>query len=172
MQVLRHQIHPDVFTPEELDKLLRAARKQIPQLRGSPLWLGDFQMQKWELDTAQIPGALVPFVAKLASVAPPPFPYNYVFLQRYEVGEGVRWHRDPRNNLWGTLIAPFGEYTGAETSIRYQPEEEAETCQVLPGTALWLPCTVSGRQGPHHSVSNVTSGERWALILNTIHRES
>lgn len=33
---------------------------------------------------------------------------------------------------------------------------------------LVLECTIDGKQGPHHRVNKVTSGTRYALILNTI----
>jgi hypothetical protein len=94
--------------------------------------------------------------------------FNTVFLQRYDVGDFVRLHRDPKNNTGYTIIAVLGDFDGAETTIHRGDVSERFTLQA--GDVLVLPCYMNDIQGDSHEVSPVTRGTRYAIILNTIQR--
>jgi hypothetical protein len=133
------------------------------ELRHSPNFLGSFGYQQYT--AATLPPALLPFVQKLKAGRSTLF--NRVFVQHYGVtppGESysVKPHRDPRNNVEETIIAPFGQWRGARHYVL------GGHMDVRPGYSLVLPCTQNGKQGPMHSVSRIDEGQRWALILNRI----
>ena len=150
------------FFPES--RHLEAARG-VP-LRPAPRWLGNFSFRVWgggTPDPVPFPVELADLVVQLQQqVASQQF--NTVYLQRYDRGHQVLEHRDPKNNLGYTVIGTFGTWEGATTSVR---EPENLSFRMGAGDVAVLPCTLNGKQGPRHSVSRVTYGTRWALILGT-----
>lgn len=149
-----------IFFPAEQ---YEEAARGIP-LRPCPRWLGNFSFRFWGGGTPDP----VPFPAELASLVValeeqvPTQDFNTVYLQRYERGQEVRPHRDPRSNVGYTVIGTFGKWEGGITSVF-----GAESFQMRAGDAAVLPCTISGVQGPQHQVTPVKRGTRWALILGT-----
>ena len=130
-----------------------------------PRWLGNFSFKMfgkaYRRNYGRTPEPLRTAAVELASLRPQQV-FTTVFLQRYTVGQQVLAHRDPRNNVGVTVIGVFGDFTGAVSHVGN------ESLQLNSGDVLVLPCTINGVQGPRHSVSPVTSGTRYALILNTI----
>lgn len=108
------------------------------------------------------PDGLKPIADAMAQAVPDQ-DFNAAFIQRYDVGDFVAPHRDPRTNTGYTLILVLGQFEGAISTIEgYEPFQLKQT------DMLKLECTINGKQGPLHSVSPVTEGIRYALILNTI----
>lgn len=130
--------------------------------RPVPDFLGEFSFCTYN-STGALPRVFAPLAQDLATFADHQR-FNAAFIQRYQPEDFVLWHRDPRNNIDHTLIAIFGEFTGAISDV------DGIHFQLTHGDVLKLPCTINGVQGPPHSVSPVLSGTRYALILNTIER--
>jgi len=133
--------------------------------RPCPAFLGNFQFAMFGDVYGRYHGALPPglhHLAKRMAALYPQEEFNAAFVQRYDLGAYVKAHKDPMNNLNRTLIAIFGDFEGAETTVG------GEKFTARPGDLVELPCTVNGVRGPRHQVSPVTSGCRYALILNTI----
>ena len=159
------QLHACAFEPKQSH---REVAEDTP-LRPCPKWLGNFSFRQWggkHPDPFPFPAGLAELVPTLEALVPAQ-KFNTVFLQRYERGQAVYEHRDPKNNLGHTVIGLFGEWTGG-TSIISFGDDDVNTFDLQPGNALVMACTIDGKQGPLHSVSPVLSGTRWALILNTI----
>jgi hypothetical protein len=138
------------------------------KLRPCPKWLGDFRFAYWSLNGVNalpFPKALLPLVVRLDALVPAQV-FDTVFVQKYEQGESVKPHRDPKSNTGHTVVGIFGEFEGATVAVESVPEDRAYT--VRPGDAYVLPCTINGVQGPRHRVTPVTYGVRYALILNTM----
>lgn len=141
--------------------------------RPCPNWLGNFQFKIY--NEKESPSEELMVVAKSIlkeleerSKAATPIQeagkqiFNTIFVQKYESGEFVKPHRDPRSNVGYTVIIPFGEYTGGKHLI------EGKEAEVNPGDVLIMPCTIGYSMGPRHSLSEIESGTRYALIFNTI----
>lgn len=137
----------------------RAAFGRLPY-RPVPAFLGDFSFVSYS-GIPTLPKALRSLAGWLTTLAPEQ-EFNAAFIQRYREGESVRRHRDPLNNVGYTLIAVLGEFEGAVSEV------DGREFQLRDGDVLKLECTIDGVQGPPHSVSPVTAGIRYALILNTI----
>jgi hypothetical protein len=135
------------------------------QLRPCPPWLGNFSFRiygdVYGRYHGELPLNLRIQAQRMAQLVPNEV-FNACFLQRYRAGELVKPHRDPANNINCTLIGIFGDFQGATTTVA------GKEFQVRAGDVVKLPCTVNGVRGPEHQVSAVTSGTRWALILNAI----
>lgn len=130
-----------------------------------PSWLGQFQIKMYGEAYGRNHGKLPPALRALAldlTKLVPEQQFTTCFVQKYKQGSFVSPHRDPKNNIGYTLIALFGSWIGGKTIVENVEYETA------PGTVCKLPCTFNGYQGPRHSVTEITSGIRYALILNTI----
>ena len=98
--------------------------------------------------------------------------FNTIFIQKYEAGTSVKKHRDPRNNIGYIIIAVFGDYDGAVSRIYHEETSGSTSFHLKPGDVLVLPCTIDGKQGPAHEVSEIEDGTRYAIILNTIIKDN
>jgi hypothetical protein len=148
------------FLPQsDLDILLKEAEEVT--YRPCPGWLGNFNFKVYDKRSGP-PSTGILYVAEKLTDLVDEQTFNTVFLQKYEAGEFVREHQDPRNNVGDTIIACFGDFDGATHTI------DGEEVQVFPGDVLVQQCTVGYSMGPKHSVSEVIDGVRYALILNTI----
>jgi hypothetical protein len=131
--------------------------------RPCPRWLGNFSFATFGGRYPALPESLTFFVAHLATLVPD-VAFNTVFVQRYCAHEFVGEHRDPKNNLDVTIIAPVGTWTGGESIIM-----GTGRFAVAPGDALVLNCWREGKSAPpRHALSKIESGTRYALILNRI----
>lgn len=148
------------FLPESDLELLRKAAGDV-SYRPCPAWLGNFQFKIYDKNSGP-PKNEVLYVAEKLTTLVDEQTFNTVFLQKYEEGEEVFPHWDPRTNVGYTVIAPFGNFEGATHTI------DGEEIQVNPGDVLVQQCTIGYGMGPKHSVSAVEKGTRFALILNTI----
>lgn len=129
-------------------------------MRPCPMWLGNFSFKMWGKRYGKPPEVWLEAAQVLRQLVPNQT-FNTLYLQRYEKGQQVYRHRDPRNNVGYTIIWVFGEFTGAKLTV------DGRRCEVPRDHAFVLPCTINGVQGPPHSVSPVTSGTRWTFILGT-----
>jgi hypothetical protein len=152
------KVHKDFLSDKERMSLLLAA--QQVRMTQSPGFLGNFQFRYWKWP-APLPKDFNEVAKRLADLVPDQ-ELNTFFLQRYPTGSYVKKHRDPKNNVSHTVIALFGNYRGAVN------EFDGKSYYTEPGDVIVAPCTINGIQGPWHSVSEVESGVRWALIGNTI----
>lgn len=161
-----YQIHRQFFDAEELNKEIPRNTKPVPS------WLGNFTFSifgnVYGKKTTKLSPKLQDLVLKLAALHPEQ-EFNTTFLQVYKTGTKVRKHRDPKNNIGYTIIAVFGEFQGAMTTLHTDHERILFTLR--PGDVLSLACTIDGVQGVPHEVSEVISGTRCALILNTIEQK-
>lgn len=145
------------------DKWMMNAFERLPY-RPVPEWLGTFSFVTYNR-LCKMPAALKRMVEYMEEIDEVLFggqAWNTFFVQRYREGEYVAEHRDPQNNVGHTMIAIFGDFEGAVSTVG------DETFQLEAGDILRLPCTINGRQGPKHSVTPVTKGTRYALVMNTI----
>ena len=160
-----------VFSSVELSGL-EALAKPL-HYRSVPRWLGNFAFVTFRRspsfgpqDYPVLPSSFEPFVKVLEALVTVQS-FNTIFLQRYGVGSEVLRHRDPLTNTATTIIAPFGDFGGAESLC------EGYRFFVRPGDVAIQRCTTSCLLSrPWHSVSPVTKGTRYALILNTIDTEA
>ncbi len=155
-------IHTSFLTPHN-DELVGFASSL--EYRPVPPWLGDFDFVIFGFAYGRHHGRLPPSVKAIATLMErlaPPQLFTTCFIQRYRVGEKVLSHRDPKNNLHNTVVGVFGCFTGARSI------HDGNPYQLLSGDVAVQPCTVDGVQGARHSVEPVLSGERFALILNTL----
>jgi hypothetical protein len=128
--------------------------------RPCPAFLGHFDYSKFT-NIQGLGSELIEVILLLSSLVPSQ-EFNTVFIQRYLAGAFVAGHRDPRNNLDKTVVSIFGHFDGAISQcadFRYRLDS---------GDVAIQDCTINGEQGPYHSVDSVTSGVRYAIILNTI----
>tara|TARA_Y100000034_G_scaffold16315_1_gene17527 strand:+ start:107 stop:430 length:324 start_codon:yes stop_codon:yes gene_type:complete len=107
-------------------------------------------------------------VRSLAALVPEQ-QFNTTCLQQHRPGQYVRSHRAPASNVGFTVIGVFGSFTTPVTHIPKDNNLMGAFYQPA-GSALILPCTIDGRQGPTHSVDPLTEGTRWVLTLSTITR--
>ena len=150
------------LTVEERKELQLAAEKL--SLKNSPAFLGNFGYRQFKYPEP-LPSVFEAVMERLQGLVPTQ-EFNVAFVQRYDKGCEVKRHRDPLNNVGMTVIALFGEYTGARNV--YEGPTGPTEYGTKAGDVLVAPCTLNGKQGPWHSVTPVESGTRWALILNTI----
>jgi len=156
------QILNNVFTATEI----KATEAYLLKMKFNPApgFLGNFGYLKFTGER-KVDIALRPICKKLADLVPEQ-KFNTVFIQSYKLGATVNRHRDPRNNTGYTIIAPFGIWTGAESTCELPGGIHKYTAK--PGQAVVQTCTINGVQGPYHSVAPVTMGHRFCIILNTI----
>lgn len=141
--------------------------------RPCPHWLGDFSFQGYPFPgqrsrwyRKELPPLARAEAQTLAQLVPNQV-FNTVFIQRYEDGQNVFKHRDPRNNVGHTVIATYGDYSCPPVTRLWSPDH---SFQQQAGDVLVLPCTIDNRQGPYHEVTwmRPSTGTRYAIILNTI----
>lgn len=156
MKIIRNYL-----SSEELQQLADSTGEIM--FRSSPDWLGNFYFCMFGAKSRhkKVPEGMRGIVRGLASLVPEQR-FNTAFVQRYHKGSVVKPHRDPKNNIGYTVIAPFGTWTGAESTY------DGKTYEAKPGDVVVQECTIGGRQGLIHSVARVNSGIRYVLILNTI----
>lgn len=157
-----HQIVDNVFTDKEAVRL-----GEILMLHPShrcPAFLGNFGYEMYRAPR-MVPIYLRDACKKLAALVPEQR-FNTIFIQSYAPGTSVNRHRDPRSNIGYTIIAPFGLYEGAESTVELPGEVVKYTAR--PGQAVIQACTINGVQGPYHSVAEIKSSYRFAIILNTL----
>jgi hypothetical protein len=134
-----------------------------------PEWLGNFSFRMFGAaygkEYGLIPEHIKPIALRLMELSPQE--WTTVFVQRYLPTEGVKAHRDPRNNHGQTVITVFGEWRGAISSVAAS-DPRYRKFRLERGDVLVMPTSIDGQQGPEHSVSPVRSGIRYALVLNTI----
>ncbi len=145
------------FNPELQIKIVEELRK-IPY-RKSPSFLGKFDYYK-VTDFSTLPPFIGGIINPLKRLSPKQT-FNTIFLQRYLDNSFVKCHRDPKNNVGKTIIAPFGDFKGA-LSTHGEMNYKANS-----GDVVIQDCTIDGVQGERHSVGTIT-GERYCVILNTI----
>lgn len=158
------QVHRGYFSVEEQNLVIEELKALT--YRPVPHWLGNFQFTIFGGTTGRKAPAAVRAAAIKVMKLHPEQKFNTLFCQRYEVGQSVKEHRDPKNNIGHTLVCVFGEFEGAASYIK--PATGTKVLFLGAGDVLSLACTIDGKQGPPHSVSPVTSGTRYAVILNTI----
>ena len=154
------QVFREFFDPVGFENFVPDGMRPVPKLLGN----FTFKMYKGKMD--KLPLAYRALADKMNEIHPEQ-KFNTAFIQKYKSGERVYKHRDPMNNLNHTLIAIFGQFSGAETTIYL--DGLTKKIQLNSGDVLSLECTIDGIQGPMHEVSPVTQGTRYAFILNTIH---
>jgi hypothetical protein len=160
-------------TPELLEAL------EGIDYRASPSWLGTFGFRMWTWKQGpedrgiavlrgdgRLPCQVWNAAFKMAAAYETPQIWNTLFVQRYEPGQNVKPHRDPRNNTGETLIGLVGTFRA--TLLRVEDRWYAQE----PGDVFVLPCTIAGKQGPVHEMEwpEGVTGTRYAIILNTIER--
>ena len=141
---------------EKLDQLLLFAQAQ--SYRPCPPWLGKFSFITYN----KLPPELARINTAIETYSGVSF--NAWFLQKYDKGSYVAPHRDPKNNLHFTYIIPFGSWSGG-VSVTEDFRSRWE-----PGQVYFQRCTINNVQGPRHSVTEITSGTRYAFIGNIIQR--
>lgn len=134
------------------------------KFRPCPKWLGNFRFAMYREGIEKLPVFRIQLGAsRLRRYLPNNQTHNTLFIQKYEKGEEVKPHRDPKNNRGYTAITVFGNFEGAETII-----EGNQRIQMHSGDVLVLRCNHNGLPRPLHRVSPVTKGIRYALIINQI----
>lgn len=156
------QVHRQPFDEAFITEL----EKQLAILRynKSPQWLGGFGFRMFDGPYEKkipLPRELLAYKAAVSKYLPNQS-VNTVFAQKYTAGQRVFAHRDPKNNVGKTAILVVGDFEGAETTVGN------EKLKLNRGDLLVLACTIAGKQGPRHSVSEITRGVRYSFILNTI----
>lgn len=158
-----YKLHRKFFSADECERVLW--HMFWVEWRAVPKWLGNFNFCIYGESGGKNRGSLPPDLQALADKMQKLVPeqeFTTAFLQKYEKGEFVKPHRDPRNNLGYTIIAVFGEFEGAESVVG------KKRLQLRTGDVLVQRCNLNKLPRPLHRVSEVTSGTRYALILNTI----
>lgn len=128
--------------------------------RPVPTWLGNFQFSMFS-NLRKVP-AEAELLFGILSLLVPEQKFNTLFVQKYEVGQQVLPHRDPKNNYGATIIAYFGIWTGGETTI------EGEKIQPKHRDVVIQRCNYENLPRPLHEVSPIISGTKYSFILNTI----
>lgn len=153
-------------TPELVSALNRVITRPVPE------WLGDFRF--WWGKNCLSDGKRPPWLSELIwnealhlQQACPTVKFNTLFLQRYEPGQAVFEHRDPRNNLDATVIGLYGSFGSTILTVDGVP------CIQTPGDVWMLPCTINGKQGPRHKMDwphplPADVSTRFAIILNRL----
>ncbi len=153
------------------DPLLLAALEGVVY-RPVPAWLGAFSFW-WRGKLAfhaddkprGLPDLIWSEALRLATLVPQ-VKFNALFVQRYQPGQNVEAHRDPRNNLDATVIGLYGNFGHTTLWV-----EGTGTAVQRPGDVFVLPCTIAGKQGPRHRMDwpeGPWPGARYAIILNRI----
>jgi len=153
----------NVLSQNDLDDFVLFAKDW--KYRRCPKWLGNFSMIKFDLKQAKkenIPPVVLRIAEKVLGVIEIKQNFNTIFIQKYEPGQYVKPHYDPRNNVGHTVIIPFGEFEGGVSTVN------SESFLLKPGNILIQQCTIGYSIGPRHSISAIESGTRYALIFNTI----
>lgn len=153
-----YAIHDNYFSHDEREGV------EFSVSSNAPSWLGKFKL-KHHLRN-KVPKALEHIVQKMELLVPDQ-KFTSVFLQSYSAGDSVKLHRDPKNNVGKTVIAIFGSFSGGQTTI-HNDDNTVDEFILFRGDVLVLDCTIDGKQGPAHEVSTIISGQRYAIILNTI----
>jgi len=157
------QLYPGFLTAVECQALESWAEEL--RYRPVPSWLGNFTFHVFGRsngkDCGPAPEAILVILRRIGTLVPGQT-WTTIFAQKYETGNYVKSHRDPRNNVGKTLISVVGTFTGAETTV------DGVQLTMTRGDVLELDCTINGVQGPRHAVSPVLSGVRYAAILNTL----
>ena len=143
---------------EKIDELLLFAQAQ--SYRPCPSWLGKFSFITYN----KLPSGLARINSAIETYSGVSF--NAWFLQKYDTGSYVAPHRDPKNNLHFTYIIPFGNWTGGYSITA----GVSEATRWEPGQVYFQRCTIDNMQGPRHSVTEITSGTRYAFIGNIIQK--
>lgn len=162
----KYKIIRNVLSEKEKQGLLRSA--ETAKYRPCPEWLGNFDFKVIDLkniEESDVPKGLLKIASKLAGLLDTDQQFNTIFLQRYKEGSRVKPHIDPRNNKGHTIIAVFGDFEGGISTIDGKEEK------LNAGDVIIQQCTIGYGLGPRHSVSEITKGTRYALILNTIIKE-
>ena len=162
-----YKIIRNYFDPKPLEEVLKVSGKRVPR------WLGDFDFEIYGTvygkKPKNLPYRIKQFINQLHLDLCPDQEFNTYFLQKYPTGHSVSRHRDPKNNIGYTIIAVLGDFTGATTTL-HLPESKV-SFTLRSGDVLILACTIDGVQGVPHQVSEVTSGTRYAIIMNTVEQE-
>lgn len=127
--------------------------------RRAPSFLGSFQYSKYQ--NPDVLNPVLQYAINELTIQVPQQQFNTIFIQRYPNGSYVKQHRDPFNNIGKTIVAIFGEFSGAES------HHDNISYYAYPGDVVIQDCTIDGCQGAYHSVDTIY-GERYAVILNTI----
>lgn len=152
-----------------------ALRPVVSMTRSAPEWLGDFKLRMFGnyRGRSPIPPAAVVGIgqdmigaAAQAGWELPSRGFTTIFVQLYAVGQVVRAHTDPTDNIDCTLILGLGDFDAGEHVVTLPDRTWRRT--LTPGELLWLPCTRNGVRGPRHAVQPLLRGSRWAVILNAI----
>jgi hypothetical protein len=156
-------IHRNFFSREEQEVFSYL----IPWIEWQrcPKWLGNFASRPYgEISGksfGRLPRDIKMMTDRMAALVPGQH-FTTAFIQKYEVGQGVKPHRDPKSNLGYTVLGAFGEWEGAETVL------EKHRFTLRSGDALVQRCYIKSRRRPLHRVSEVTKGIKYSLIINTI----
>ena len=152
-----------------------ALRPAVSMTRNAPEWLGDFKLRmfgNYRGRSPVPPSAVVGLGQDMIGAATragwelPPRGFTTIFVQLYTVGQAVRPHTDPMDNIDCTLILGLGDFDAGEHLVTLPGRAWRRT--LTPGELLWLPCTWNGVRGPRHAVQPLLRGSRWAVILNAI----
>lgn len=141
--------------------------------RKAPSFLGNFSFQAFGKGYKNKTSGHIRKEAIRLSRLVPTQTFTNVFVQKYEAGQNVKPHRDPKNNTGHTIISIYGSFHPTPLNkVWYSKGKKSENFFVHEGEALVLPCTISGQQGPWHSMSwePWATGTRYAIILNTIEK--
>lgn len=154
-------------------------------LRAAPGFLGDFDYQQYKVQPGvrtALPEVIRDEFIKLEKLVPVQI-FNTWFIQKYNPGQGVLPHRDPKNNVGYTILGLYGR--DWETRLEVKEEKYVDDpwgrkhldlvkYKQFPGDVFILPCTIHGIQGSTHQMTWPqvpdfdTQGTRWALICSTI----
>ena len=154
-------------TPKLIEALGRTVTRPVPA------WLGNFRFwwrKGLDLSPKGLPQGLSSLIwdeALFLQQACPTVKFNTLFVQRYEPGESVASHRDPKNNLDATVIGLYGTF--GSTTLTVDGVQHPQ----FPGDVWALPCTINGRRGPLHRVDwpnpiPPSVSTRFAIILNRL----
>lgn len=129
-------------------------------LRPVPQWLGNFNfsMDKTIFNLSDREVDLYKQLKRLVGEQS----FNTIFRQRYKIGEEVKLHQDPMNNIGATIIAHFGDYEGGKFHC------DGYGFTTNPGDVIVMRCNINGLSRPKHMVSQITKGTKYSFILNTI----
>jgi len=110
----------------------------------------------------KLPKTLKNIANRLESLVPQQC-FTTAFLQRHEVNQGIRPHRDPINYTGFAVTGIFGGFSGAEMAIG-----RGSRVRLEPGDVLVQRCNVNPLPRPLYRMTQVTKGIRYSLTLNTV----
>jgi hypothetical protein len=132
------------------------------QFRPAPGFLGNFNYSM-KKSFVGLPIEVLGVLAKLQGLVPKQEQvFNTLFIQKYDVGQEVKLHQDPMNNIGCTIIAYFGDWTGGMFNC------EGANYITGPGDVVIMRCNYNNLPRPKHKVSPIISGTKYSFILNTI----